>query len=201
MAIWLLFLIVESAYRALLEVLQARRTRHLPQGFIGHQALLAVWFFTLSLHGTPVWVLAIVLCVVELILPSPLRETHLPSTLPHVRLHEDAHQTLRHGRKRRWTLLALIIPLILFPIHILSWTPLLLFTIRSAVFWIRPIINGYCWQQEFAADREAASRCGIHHAKQALELLQQGSADPHPWFALHHSTHPSARMRLAHLEG
>jgi len=189
----------EFSHRFLLEGLQIRAQRGCwnPRA-ASRLGMPLLWGFTLLVapNGYLSWLLCGALFLLELWSPPAISEPVLPTSLLHVQAHEQAHQSLNHRRNRllAWSFSTL---LWLAFLNVQPMGCVAIFWTRSLVYWTKPLFHHWYWRQEYAADRVACQSCGPRAAREALQFLQLGSQDSHPWYALQYSAHPPPTSRIA----
>lgn len=194
--------LLELVYRAGLEYLQARSGGHRWPNWwvrIGIPIVWSIWLVSGQQGG---WALGALLLWVALSIRRHWHDVSPPPWLAHVSAHEKAHCDLHHTRQRHlWRLgeyllgLGMVVGAVRFEAIVL-----LPFALWCLWFWTRPMYHALCWQQEFAADRQALTMCHDDHAQEALQLLIDATPPLHWLFALQYGTHPPATLRLAVLK-
>lgn len=202
MAIAIGLSLLELSYRVGLEFLQARLGGHRWPGIVIRVGIPLVWLMWLLSGQKGGWALGALLLISALSIRRHWQDVSLPPWIAHVSAHEKAHRDLHHTQQRfLWRLGEYLVGLgaLVGAIHfeVLAMLP---FGLWCLWFWSSPLYHALCWQQEFAADREALTMCNIDQAQEALKLLVDATPPVHWLFALQYATHPPATLRLAVLK-
>lgn len=175
--VWLFYLLgVEVLGRIVLEVRECRLTQ---QG------------------GGIFMVLRTIPLVNDLVpLPENRRE---PVVGQFVKLHEEGHRKLRHATLRN----VFKIMMLLLALGWIAYVSTRMnASLWEAILWLhlvaipgRMIFHGYCWNQEYEADRYAYRQLDKKVAKNALRELESCEIPHTQFFALIYREHPTAALR------